>query len=63
VVTVTVRILRDPHLLWAEQYCTGIVGGLVIGLPPVMNFGSEELKKQVLPEVPHDGSVVGHHRQ
>jgi len=28
-----------------------MMGGLVIGLPPVMNFGSEELKKKVLPEV------------
>jgi alkylation response protein AidB-like acyl-CoA dehydrogenase len=28
-----------------------MLGGMVIGLPPVMNFGSEELKKKVLPEV------------
>lgn len=27
------------------------MGGLIIGLPPVMNFGSEELKRKVLPEV------------
>jgi alkylation response protein AidB-like acyl-CoA dehydrogenase len=24
---------------------------MVIGLPPVLNFGSEELKKKVVPEV------------
>jgi alkylation response protein AidB-like acyl-CoA dehydrogenase len=28
-----------------------MLGGMVIGLPPVMNFGSEELKKKILPEV------------
>ena len=27
------------------------MGGMIIGLPPVMNFGSEELKQEVLPEV------------
>lgn len=27
------------------------MGGLIIGLPPVINFGSEELKEKVLPEV------------
>jgi len=51
VVTVMVRNFRDPHLLWTERYRTGIMGGLIIGLPPVMNFGSEELKQEVLPEV------------
>lgn len=51
VVTVTVRVLVNIHLPWIEQYHPGIVGGLVIGLPPVMNFGSEELKQKVLPEV------------
>lgn len=51
VVTVTVRDLWGPSLHEIEQYSTGIVGGLVIGLPPVMNFGSEELKQKVLPEV------------
>ncbi|KAG8765928.1 hypothetical protein FRC15_006690, partial [Serendipita sp. 397] len=35
----------------ARGYGDGMLGGMVIGLPPVMNFGSEELKKKVLPEV------------
>ena len=48
---VTVRILRSPNPPLTKQYYTGIMGGLVIGLPPVMNFGSEELKRKVLPEV------------
>lgn len=31
--------------------CIGLLGGKVIGLPPVLNFGSEELKARVVPEV------------
>lgn len=51
VVTVTVRVLTYIYIPLPEQHHSGIVGGLVIGLPPVMNFGSEELKQKVLPEV------------
>ena len=29
----------------------GLLGGKVIGLPPVLNFGSEKLKAKVVPEV------------
>lgn len=29
----------------------GLLGGKVIGLPPVLNFGSEELKAKVVPEI------------
>lgn len=32
-------------------YVDGLVGGLVIGLPPVINFGSEDLRKTVVPAV------------
>jgi len=32
-------------------YGDGILGGKVIGLPPVLNFGSDELKAQVVPDV------------
>ncbi|KAH9481453.1 Acyl-CoA dehydrogenase apdG [Psilocybe cubensis] len=32
-------------------YGDGLMGGKVIGLPPVLNFGSEELKAKVVPEV------------
>ncbi|KDR76302.1 hypothetical protein GALMADRAFT_225991 [Galerina marginata CBS 339.88] len=32
-------------------YGDGLLGGKVIGLPPVLNFGSEELKAKVVPEV------------
>ena len=27
----------------------GLIGGLGIGLPPILHFGSEELKKRVVP--------------
>jgi alkylation response protein AidB-like acyl-CoA dehydrogenase len=29
----------------------GLLGGKVIGLPPVLNFGSDTLKAKVIPEV------------
>jgi len=35
----------------ARGYGDGLLGGKVIGLPPVINFGSEELKAKVVPEV------------
>ncbi|KAI0072748.1 acyl-CoA dehydrogenase [Panus rudis PR-1116 ss-1] len=35
----------------ARGYGDGILGGCVIGLPPVLNFGSQELKAKIVPEV------------
>ncbi|KAH7928235.1 acyl-CoA dehydrogenase NM domain-like protein [Leucogyrophana mollusca] len=35
----------------ARGYGDGLLGGKVIGLPPVLNFGSPELKAKILPEV------------
>ncbi|KDQ19357.1 hypothetical protein BOTBODRAFT_27939 [Botryobasidium botryosum FD-172 SS1] len=35
----------------ARGYGDGLLSGSVIGLPPVLNFGSEELKARVIPEV------------
>lgn len=32
-------------------YVDGFLAGGVIGLPPVLNFGSDEIKIQVVPEV------------
>lgn len=48
--TVTVRwqIAQVEHI---NQLFKGLLGGKVIGLPPVLNFGSEELKARVVPEV------------
>lgn len=39
---------ETPH--WSS-YALGLLSGCVIGLPPVLNFGSEELKNKVVPEV------------
>ncbi|KXS16673.1 acyl-CoA dehydrogenase domain-containing protein [Gonapodya prolifera JEL478] len=35
----------------ARGYGDGIGGGMVIGLPPVLNFGSEKLRNRIIPEV------------
>ncbi|KAJ7494660.1 acyl-CoA dehydrogenase NM domain-like protein [Mycena galericulata] len=35
----------------ARGYGDGLLAGMVIGLPPVLNFGSDELKARVVPEV------------
>ncbi|ETW83018.1 hypothetical protein HETIRDRAFT_474137 [Heterobasidion irregulare TC 32-1] len=35
----------------ARGYGDGLLGGKVIGLPPVLNFGSPELKAKIVPEV------------
>lgn len=32
-------------------YVDGFLAGGIIGLPPVLNFGSDEIKAQVVPEV------------
>ena len=39
-----VKFQLTPHTL-------GLLGGKVIGLPPVLNFGSDEIKAKVVPEV------------
>jgi alkylation response protein AidB-like acyl-CoA dehydrogenase len=38
-------VLADPCL---EGYADGLQGGMVIGLPPVMNFGSPELRQKIV---------------
>ncbi|KAJ7274446.1 peroxisomal acyl-CoA-dehydrogenase [Mycena haematopus] len=35
----------------ARGYGDGLLSGMVIGLPPVLNFGSDELKARVVPEI------------
>jgi len=46
----TVR-LDQMYLGYKTDKSVGLLGGKVIGLPPVLNFGSEELKAKVIPEV------------
>lgn len=38
-------------VLFANVSLLGLQGGKVIGLPPVLNFGSEELKARIVPDV------------
>ena len=35
----------------ARGYNDGTQGGMVIGFPPILNFGSPELKKRIVPEI------------
>jgi alkylation response protein AidB-like acyl-CoA dehydrogenase len=35
----------------ARGYADGLQAGAVIGLPPILNFGSPELKAKIVPEV------------
>ncbi|KAG9017988.1 hypothetical protein FRB90_012713 [Tulasnella sp. 427] len=44
---VTQELMRGK----ARGYADGMLGGMVIGLPPVLNFGSEKLKQEIVPQV------------
>ncbi|KAK2460888.1 hypothetical protein APHAL10511_007358 [Amanita phalloides] len=44
---ITQELARCGH----RGYGDGLMAGTVIGLPPVLNFGNEELKARVLPDV------------
>ena len=35
----------------ARGYGDGLLAGCVIGLPPVLNFGSTELKQRIVPDI------------
>lgn len=35
----------------ARGYADGLQGGMVIGLPPLLNFGSDKLKKELVPDI------------
>jgi len=44
-------IIQEIARIGARGYGDGLQSGAVIGLPPVMNFGSDELKARIVPEV------------
>ncbi|GAA5922485.1 hypothetical protein JCM1841_004926 [Sporobolomyces salmonicolor] len=44
-------ITQELSRCGARGYADGLQGGMVIGLPPIMNFGSDKLKKEIIPEV------------
>lgn len=41
----------SPEGISVVNILPGLLGGKVIGLPPVLNFGSEELRNEVVPAV------------
>lgn len=42
---------ENAHLPATPAYGDGLGAGMVIGLPPVLNFGSKEMFEKVVPEV------------
>jgi len=44
-------ITQEISRIGSRGYSDGLLGGMVIGLPPVMNFANPELKKKVVPAV------------
>ena len=35
----------------ARGYGDGLLGGMVIGLPPVLNFGNKALQERIVPDI------------
>lgn len=44
-------ITQELVRMAARGFGDGLQGGMVIGLPPIMNFGSDELKKEIIEPV------------
>jgi alkylation response protein AidB-like acyl-CoA dehydrogenase len=44
-------ITQELCHIGARGYGDALLAGSVIGLPPILNFGSEELQKKIVPEV------------
>lgn len=44
-------ITQELSRVGARGYGDGLSAGMVIGLPPVLNFGSPELKKEIVPAI------------
>ncbi|GAA5992838.1 hypothetical protein JCM10908_001364 [Rhodotorula pacifica] len=64
-------VVQEMCRVGAPGYMAGLQAGMVIGLPPVLNFAGEEMRKRILPDVlagkkfislaisePHAGSDV-----
>ncbi|GAA6053409.1 hypothetical protein JCM3770_002311 [Rhodotorula araucariae] len=64
-------VIQEMCRVGAPGYMAGLQAGMVIGLPPVLNFGSEKMRQRVLPDIfagkkfislaisePHAGSDV-----
>ncbi|KIK63162.1 hypothetical protein GYMLUDRAFT_483557 [Collybiopsis luxurians FD-317 M1] len=44
-------VMQEMVRCGARGYGDGLLGGKIIGLPPVLNFGSEELKARIVPDI------------
>ncbi|KAF8318489.1 acyl-CoA dehydrogenase NM domain-like protein [Clavulina sp. PMI_390] len=44
-------ITQELVRIGARGYGDGLLAGSVIGLPPILNFGSDELKRRIVPDV------------
>ncbi|KAH7101922.1 acyl-CoA dehydrogenase NM domain-like protein [Auriculariales sp. MPI-PUGE-AT-0066] len=44
-------ITQEMTRVGARGYGDGLLGGMVIGLPPVLNFGSPELQQRIVPDI------------
>ncbi|KAG8908340.1 hypothetical protein FRB99_007267 [Tulasnella sp. 403] len=44
-------INQELSRIGVRGYGDGLLSGMVIGLPPVLNFGSEELKARIVPDI------------
>ncbi|KAI0035417.1 acyl-CoA dehydrogenase NM domain-like protein [Vararia minispora EC-137] len=44
-------ISQELARMGARGFADGLLGGTVIGLPPVLNFGSPELQRKVVPDI------------
>ena len=44
-------VIQELCRVGAPGYMAGLQAGMVIGLPPVLNFGTDEMKRKVLPEI------------
>ncbi|GAA5926562.1 uncharacterized protein JCM15063_000309 [Sporobolomyces koalae] len=44
-------VVQELSRIGAPGYMAGLQAGMVIGLPPVLNFGTDKMKQEVLPEI------------
>ncbi|SCV70284.1 BQ2448_1678 [Microbotryum intermedium] len=51
-------VIQELVRVGAPGYMAGLNAGMVIGLPPVLNFGSEKMRKEVLPDILRGKTVI-----
>ncbi|SCZ87423.1 BZ3500_MvSof-1268-A1-R1_Chr2-2g04889 [Microbotryum saponariae] len=51
-------VIQELVRVGAPGYMAGLNAGMVIGLPPVLNFGSEKMRKEVLPDILRGKTII-----